>query len=360
MVVALGILLPHEVDHAADSAYNSKHCQDDSSDGSSIHFAFFRLGGRTLNSLETDHRIGPSCKSNSILGDKGGTKSQVANGVLLDSEEAIRSGLDCKISRLKVEGVFELVLRDEGEHHVSVCSGAGGSKHGQASGGVGTKSLASSQLGLGLIAQLTAQSPYPMLSVLNQGVHIRIHQPLPQGEALTLRGRLVDASDDGFRARVHSHVEIGTASQPQALEIDSYAAVVLRKRPAGADNERDEPDFETLGHWQAGADEGVKFFLLTGDFNPIHTLPMLARHTRFRGCIMHGYGAFAQVFEAIQNAGHIITDIDVRFIKPLPLPSPPLLIQVAATADTDGRHALRLTDIAGNLYQVGSFLPQAR
>jgi len=220
--------------------------------------------------------------------------------------------------------------------------------------------LASGQLGLGLIARLTAQSPYPMLSVLNQGVHIRIHQPLPQGEPLQLRGRLVDASDDGFRARVHSHIEVGTASQPKALEIDSYAAVVLRKRPAGADSERDEPDFETIGHWQAGADEGVKFFLLTGDFNPIHTLPMLARHTRFKGCIMHGYGAFAQVFEAIRNAGHAIADIDVRFIKPLPLPSPPLLIQVAASADADGRHALRLTDAAANLYQVGSFLPQAR
>ncbi len=220
--------------------------------------------------------------------------------------------------------------------------------------------LASSQLGLGLIAQLTAQSPYPMLSVLNQGVHIRIHQPLPQGEALQLRGRLIDASDDGFRARVHSRVEVGTASQPKALEIDSYAAVVLRKRPAGVEAERAEPDFETIGHWQAGADEGVKFFLLTGDFNPIHTLPMLARHTRFRGCIMHGYGAFAQVFEAIKNAGHTIADIDVRFIKPLPLPSPPLLIQVAASADAEGRHALRLTDAASNLYQVGSFLPQAR
>jgi len=147
LVVALGVLLPHEIDHAADSADNSKHCQDDSSDGSSIHFAFFRLGGRALNSLETDHRIGSSCKSNSILGDKGGTKSQVANGVLLDSEEAIRSGLYCKISRLKVEGVFKLVLRDEGEHHVSVCSGAGGGKHGQASGSVGSESLASSKFG---------------------------------------------------------------------------------------------------------------------------------------------------------------------------------------------------------------------
>jgi len=220
--------------------------------------------------------------------------------------------------------------------------------------------LASAQIGLGLIATLTAQSPYPMLSVLNQGVRIRVHQPLPQGQALTLKGRLVDASDDGYRARVHACIEIGTAHQPAALVIDSLAAVVLRKRPSSDEGARVEPDFQTVGHWQAGADEGVKFFLLTGDFNPIHTLPALARRTRFRGCIMHGYGAFAQVFEAIENAGYAIADIDVRFIKPLPLPSPPLMIQVAATADSQGRHALRLTDAESNLYQVGSFLPRSR
>ncbi len=222
--------------------------------------------------------------------------------------------------------------------------------------------LISGQTGLGLIARLTAQSPYPMLSVLNQGVHLRINQALTQGEAITLRGRLVDASDDGYRARVHSRLEAGTACCPDALVIDAYAAVVLRKRPDNRNEERQAPDFRTVGHWQAGADEGVKFFLLTGDFNPIHTLPAMARRTRFRGCIMHGYGAFAQVFEAIQNAGWTIADIDVRFIKPLPLPSPALLIQVAATADAGGRHALRLTDADAddNLYQVGSFLPATR
>lgn len=218
----------------------------------------------------------------------------------------------------------------------------------------------SCQLGLGLIAKLTAQSPYPMLSVLNQGVHLRINALLPQGEDIQLRGCLLDASDDGSRARVHVRVEAGTASRPDAMVIDSYAAVVLRQRAPAASAPRQEPDYRTIGGWQAGADEGVKFFLLTGDFNPIHTVPMMARRTRFRGCIMHGYGAFAQVFEAIRNDGRNIADIDVRFIRPLPLPSPELMIQVADTADADGRHALRLTDAAGNLYQVGSFLPAAR
>ena len=213
-----------------------------------------------------------------------------------------------------------------------------------------------SQTALAVVSELTAKCPYPLLGVLNQGLRLVIRQPLPIGEPLTVSGELVDASDDGYRARIHSHVVVGSASQPDALHIDAYAAVVLKKRPDEAKERRTEPAWETLAHWQAGPDEGVKFFLLTGDFNPIHTLPAVARRTRFKGCIMHGYGAFSQIYAAIQNSGVTITEIETRFVKPLPLPSPDLLIQTAP-ANADGSVPFRLTDAQGNLYQVGSYLP---
>lgn len=215
--------------------------------------------------------------------------------------------------------------------------------------------LAGAKIGMGLIARLTSQSPYPMLSVLNQGVVIKVHQPLPQGEPIEMSGELVDASDDGYRARVHVRIEMGTASAPKAISIDSLAAVVLKKRPPSNEPKPVPPNYETIDTWQADADEGVKFFYLTGDFNPIHTLPMLAKRSRFKGCIMHGYGAFAQVYEAVENAGYRISEIEVRFIKPLPLPSPVVFIQVCHEPDADGRYAVRLTDADNNLYQVGSF-----
>lgn len=213
------------------------------------------------------------------------------------------------------------------------------------------------QTALSVVSELTAQCPYPLLGVLNQGLRIVIHQRLPVGGKLNLAGELVDASDDGYRARIHSHVEVGTDSCPNAVSIDAYAAVVLKKRTDGASSNRVEPSWETIGHWQAGADEGVKFFLLTGDFNPIHTLPAVARRTRFKGCIMHGYGAFSQIYAALENTGWKIKDIETRFVKPLPLPSPALLIQIARTRNDEGRFPFRLTDADGNLYQVGSFIP---
>lgn len=217
--------------------------------------------------------------------------------------------------------------------------------------------FAVSQMALAMISRLTAQAPYPLLSVLNQGVRLRMQAPLPRDRKLSLRGHLEDASDDGYRARIHSALRMGTPEQPEALLIDAFAAVPLKKRPASKKPRSATPDYRTVGHWQAAADEGVTFFRLTGDFNPIHTLPAVARRTRFRGCIMHGYGAFAQVFEAIRNSGEDIADIEVRFINALPLPSPQLAIQTGATPDAAGRRALRLVDEAGTAYQVGSYIP---
>jgi hypothetical protein len=213
------------------------------------------------------------------------------------------------------------------------------------------------QVALPVISALTARSPYPLLGVLNQGIRLAIHHTVPATAPLTVRGQLVDASDDGYRARIHSTLTVGTPDIPRAMELDAYAAVVLKRRPGGAPGQRGDVAFETIGRWQPGADEGRKFFYLTGDFNPIHTWPAFARRTRFRGCIMHGFGGFAQAFEAIRNAGHDIADIDVKFVRPLPLPGPEVLIQIAATTDASGRRALRLADGSGNVYHAGSFLP---
>jgi hypothetical protein len=214
------------------------------------------------------------------------------------------------------------------------------------------------QVALPVVSALTARSPYPLLGVLNQGIHLGVHHPVPANVPLTVRGHLVEASDDGYRARIHSALTVGTPDIPVAIELDAYAAVVLRRRPGGASGPREDVAFETIGRWQPGADEGRKFFYLTGDFNPIHTWQAFARRTRFRGCIMHGFGGFAQAFEAIRSAGHDIADIDVKFVRPLPLPGPEVLIQVATMVDASGRRALRLVDGGGNVFHAGSFLPK--
>lgn len=206
-----------------------------------------------------------------------------------------------------------------------------------------------------MLARVGGQAPYDVTSILNQGLRLQCRAQLPRGTALQLRGHLEDVSEDAHRVRIHTRIVAGTAQLSEALILDSYAAIpkrgAARKRASGP---RDEPVFTTVGTWSAGADEGLDFGLLTGDFNPIHTCWPLARRTRFRGCILHGFGSVARTWEKLVDAGCNIRDIDLRFIKPLPLPAQDLEVQLAE-ADVEGRRAFRLRGRDGAIHLAGSF-----
>jgi len=139
--------------------------------------------------------------------------------------------------------------------------------------------------------------------------------------------------------------------------LDAFAAVVLKSRPQHGSTTSDPINWQHLHSWQVPEYAGVEFFLLTGDFNPIHTLPWLAKRTRFAGCIMHGYGAFSKIYAAIENQGVCIHEIETRFIKPIPLPSPQLHIQIAQDGSSN---LFRLVDDEGQAYQSGRYQLQGQ
>lgn len=215
--------------------------------------------------------------------------------------------------------------------------------------------LVVAQAGLSVVAELTSRCPYPLLGVLNQGIDLEVNDVLPVGEPLVVGGELVDASDDGYRARIHTRVRIGNAGRAPALSVDAYAAVVLRKRPESAKREPDTTLYRSIDRWSAELEDGRRFFYLSGDFNPIHTLPFVARRTRFRGCIMHGYGALSRIYAAIEREFGPIRRIEARFVSPLPLPSPMLSVETSVDADDEGYRRYRLMDSDGRVYQAGRF-----
>lgn len=210
--------------------------------------------------------------------------------------------------------------------------------------------------GMSMVARITGMVPYNLMSVVNQGCRMQINSLIPRGEAIRLTGQLIDCSDDGSRVRIHSRVVAGTENEPEALIVDSMAAVMKGKPVKKKTASRSKKiAYETVGNWSAGRDAGQKFFFLTGDFNPIHTFWPVAKRTRFGGCILHGFGSYARTFETIQNAGYTIRDIDIRFTKPNLLPTPELNVQVAKKADSQGQHALRLTNPDGEALLAGHF-----
>ncbi|RZA04087.1 MAG: hypothetical protein EOO68_08865 [Moraxellaceae bacterium] len=215
-----------------------------------------------------------------------------------------------------------------------------------------------SQTLLSAVATLTSHCPYPLLNVLNQGLKLTIFDSMQPNQPCSIQGELMEASDDGYRAKIHSHVVLSNDHGKKIMSLDAYAAVMLKSRPQNTLKKPAQAiDWQTIDLWQMPENAGMEFFLLTGDFNPIHTVPWLARRTRFAGCIMHGYGAFSKIYAAIENQGVLISEIETRFIKPVPLPTPLLHVQTAT--DPLGQ-LFRLVDDQGQAYQSGRYQLQAQ
>lgn len=205
-----------------------------------------------------------------------------------------------------------------------------------------------------MVARLSAMAPYNLLKVVNQGVTLRTPEPLPRGP-LTLTGRLAEVREIDGRVRVETRVEIAPVDGPTAWTLDTVAAVVTGRRSGGTPTRRDEPAaWRTLGSWRATTADGKAFFALTGDFNPIHTSRTFASRTRFGGPILHGFGSLARTHELVVDALGPLVEVDIRFVAPVPLPSPTLEVQLAV----DDRH-VRLVAPDGTVHLAGTVIPAA-
>lgn len=215
-----------------------------------------------------------------------------------------------------------------------------------------------SQWAMPMLAELGRNAPYNLLSLLNQGLRMQVHSATPRNEALHLVGTLMDVTEEPDRVRIHTRIEAFSVDGQPRVTLDSYSTVPRgRPQKKAAQPKRKEPEFTTVGHWNASEDDGLRFAMLTGDFNPIHTLKAVGKRTRFKGCILHGFGQLARSLEALHNGGHFFSDLDVRWIKPLPLPSNNLSVQVAKVADAEGYLALRVLSEGADVHMVGRFKP---
>ena len=167
--------------------------------------------------------------------------------------------------------------------------------------------------------------PYPMQKVLNGGCRLKVVAPLPTREALVVRTRLEGIDDDGRRAVIHLVALTGTRSDAELLRADLFAIVPLAKKK-GDGTKKKEPArvpkrAQEIQRWKLGADAGLDFAKLTGDFNPVHWVKPYARAFGFRSCILHGFSTFARSWEGLRARMLRPSLLDVRFTKPLVLPA---------------------------------------
>jgi acyl dehydratase len=180
------------------------------------------------------------------------------------------------------------------------------------------------QWGFPIAMQTLVGLDVPLARGLNAGCSLRMHAPLPQGEPLEVRSRLERIDDDGRRVILEVRVITGTASAPDALEGLMAVVVPLKKGDGKKERPRVSESAREIAFRALGADMGLAYAKLTGDFNPVHWVPAYARASGFSNCILHGFATMAIAMEALDKtlfAGNSAESIDVRFTRPLVLPA---------------------------------------
>jgi len=189
------------------------------------------------------------------------------------------------------------------------------------------------QWSFGPLVQCLRSTRYPLTRALNVGCRLQMNAPLSSSHALDVRARLLEVRDEGGRVVLHAQVTTGQAAHPEALVADLYALVLPRRsrdESNGTRPGREKPSVpagaQALERFSLERSAGLRFAFLTGDVNPIHWLAPYARAAGFTGPILHGFALLARSFEALarscfEREPEGLRSLDVRFIRPLPLPA---------------------------------------
>ena len=211
-----------------------------------------------------------------------------------------------------------------------------------------------SQFALSVCAKQLKLTRYNLSSVINQGVGVTVHQPLPAGEPLDIRCKLIDITEADCRARVQQRLYISTESAGLCTTVDFHAVFILgRNRRSKPREAVKEQLFDRLGSWTVAENDGWNFALLTGDFNPIHWVGLIAKLSPFKRKVLHGFGMFTRSWETAELAlGKPLKVLDVRFVSPAFLNNQAVSVY-KGEADEEGLCALELRDAKGRVLMAG-------
>ena len=166
-----------------------------------------------------------------------------------------------------------------------------------------------------------------LAKLLNGGCTIQQFMPIPANEPLSLetwfKGIEIGSSFD--------LISIGnrTKSADGQLLLETEVRFILPKRgpkeKGGSPKQVERPvNSAHIATLKAAPNDGFTFACLTGDFNPIHWVPSIARLSGFAGCIQHGFGTLAKSYEHLLKTNKLTRSsclLKVDFKRTVPLPS---------------------------------------
>jgi len=195
--------------------------------------------------------------------------------------------------------------------------------------------------------------PFRLMSILNQGARIEVHEQVQANQPLKVEATLESAIAGDGKMRMTQRISTIAQGQDKGLVCEVYTFVPHGKKSASKQvrEATDESKFKEIGAWSATVADGQDFAFITGDLNPIHWIVPYAKISGFKNTILHGFGILARSYALIESTqGKPIRAIDVRFIKPLVLPNQASVL----LSGTGKKREVILKDSKGVTCMVGS------
>lgn len=168
---------------------------------------------------------------------------------------------------------------------------------------------------------LDRRFPWAIPGLVHVANELRLQRPPAAGARVDIVVAATAGPAAGARTGIVFHVDL--VQDGQAV-VGCRSEYRLRRGGGGGPAESVVPAPAVTAPalpWTLAAATGRRYARVSGDWNPIHLAPILARLFGFRGTIAHGMYCVGRAAAAIEGlAGRPVTAIDARFRRPVPLP----------------------------------------
>lgn len=215
-----------------------------------------------------------------------------------------------------------------------------------------------SQWSVPLAMRVLMHNQYGLANLVNLGCDIKINGSLLPGEKLLLSGELVSVNENPTRTTLSVKVITRTRRNDRAIEAMIHCMLPRQALPEPAlDKAGVERHWETAGAWAVDEYDGLRFALLTGDFNPVHWADLVAKNSPFKQKVLHGFASLSLSWAALQArepTDATIQRISARFARPVPLPSSSMYVFRSAPR-ASGSRRYELKNVKQQVFLMGEY-----
>jgi len=205
--------------------------------------------------------------------------------------------------------------------------------------------------------KILLQSCYPLSNIVNLGCEVKVNGEIRRGEKLIVHAEMANLEETDNRVKFSVRVTTSTLRTPDAIVALSHALLPKQNIFPLEAKSREAFDWESVGTWRVDENDGLRYALITGDFNPVHWMDFAARLSPFGKKILHGFGSLSLSWDALQRAeinSARIKKINVRFSRPVPLPSAMMSV-LRSERRPSGSRRVALRSIDGCVHMIGEY-----